>query len=185
MRKTASFVDCGNLWNRGFHLAFVLLFSSHEGFCYTQDMQYIEAPSREEPKHSSIFLAGGITNCPDWQSQIIEKLRDLDVTVFNPRRKNFPIDNLNAAEEQIRWEYERLRRADLISFWFSEGSSNPIVLFELGAAFERTTPLVIGVHPAYLRKQDVEIQTMLRKPNLRISYNLDELIDRIRATLSA
>ena len=147
-------------------------------------MQYIEAPNQEAPKHKSLFLAGGITNCPDWQSQVIEKLRGLDIAVFNPRRKNFSLDDPNAAEEQIRWEYERLRRADVISFWFSEGSLNPIILFELGAALERQTPLVIGVHLAYPRKQDVEIQVALQKPDLRIVFDLSDLIGAIRKSMS-
>ena len=54
--------------------------------------QYIEAPSDEPAKNDeSIFLAGGISNCPDWQKEVAEEFeKDLDrLTVYNPRRKNF------------------------------------------------------------------------------------------------
>lgn len=79
-----------------------------------------------------LFLAGGITNCPDWQSKMIDELKNVDITIYNPRRKNFPTDDPNASEEQITWEYAHLKTADIISFWFSRGSLNPIVLYELG-----------------------------------------------------
>lgn len=54
-----------------------------------------------------IFLAGGITNCPDWQSVLIDIIKDYkkdiveNVVLYNPRRKNFPIGDPNAAEQQI------------------------------------------------------------------------------------
>lgn len=68
-------------------------------------MIYIEAPNYEFPKDKiSIFLAGSITDCPDWQSDIIQKLKDEDIVIFNPRRKNFPIEDPKASDEQIKWE---------------------------------------------------------------------------------
>lgn len=138
-------------------------------------MQYIEAPSDEEVEHVSIFLAGGITNCPDWQQAIREIFAPFDITIFNPRREKFPIDDPNAAAEQIRWEYERLRKADINLFWFAAGSLNPIVLFEYGSAMERGKPIVVGCDPEYERIQDVRIQTMLRRPDIIVHNRLDVL----------
>lgn len=66
-------------------------------------MQYIEAPSGKKPLFKSIFLAGGISHCPDWQKYIAGKLNDLDITVFNPRRNVFPKEK-KAIRAQIRWE---------------------------------------------------------------------------------
>lgn len=42
-------------------------------------MIYIEAPNENysienETENTKVFLAGGITNCPDWQSEIVEIL---------------------------------------------------------------------------------------------------------------
>jgi len=97
-------------------------------------MKYIESPktySGDEGK--SLFLAGGITNCPDWQSVIVKLSQGTRVTLLNPRRKTFPIDDPNAASEQIRWEFEHLRKSDAILFWFPKESISPIALYELGA----------------------------------------------------
>jgi len=142
-------------------------------------MQYIEAPSKKKAEYVSVFLAGGITNCPDWQAYIVDKLKNEKITIFNPRRKNFPIDDPTAAKKQIGWEYERLRLANINSFWFPKETLCPIVLFELGSALEREKPLAIGTNPEYARKIDVEIQTKKRLPDLKIYYTLDGLTEEI------
>ena len=67
-------------------------------------MIYQEAPNREKtsfPYKKSLFLAGGITGCPDWQKEMIHLLNDEPILIYSPRRKNFPIHNPNAAYEQI------------------------------------------------------------------------------------
>lgn len=145
-----------------------------------KDMQYIEAIQDEQAQYPSVFLAGGITNCPNWQSYVIEGLREFDITIFNPRRKNFPIDDPSASEMQIKWEYKKLREADIASFWFSEGSINPITLFEYGAALERIVPVVTGTHPQYERRRDIEIQTAFQRLTTPIHSTLDLLIQEIR-----
>ena len=142
-------------------------------------MQCIEAISNEKPKFTSVFLAGGITNCPDWQSEVVDSLKNTDITIFNPRRKNFPIHDPNASFEQIKWEFQKLREADILSFWFSRGSLNPIVLFEYGSALEREKSVIVGVDPDYERKRDVEIQTSLIRPRLEIVTSIQDLTDEI------
>ena len=146
----------------------------------------IEAPnevySLENKKNVKLFLAGSITDCPDWQSEVIERLKNFEgLTIYNPRRKNFPIHDPNAAEAQIVWEYNHLREADMISFWFDKGSLGPIVLYELGrwANSNDKKTICIGIDPEYKRKQDVEIQTRLVKPYTRFAYTLLGLADMI------
>jgi len=146
----------------------------------------IEAPnevySLENTENIRMFLAGGISNCPDWQSEVIEHLKDVDgLTVYNPRRQDFPMDDPNAAEEQITWEYEHLADADVIAFWFSRGSLNPIVLYELGMwGNSNDVEIVIGVDPEYERIQDVEIQTRLARPEVDIIHGFDEFCDALK-----
>ncbi len=55
-------------------------------------MQYIEAPHSysQHVLYKSVYLAGGITNCPDWQQQMVHLLDDTDYTLLNPRRGCFP-----------------------------------------------------------------------------------------------
>lgn len=150
-------------------------------------MKYIEAPERYLTGEVSLFLAGGITNCPLWQNEMVELLKDLDIVVFNPRRKDFPIGDPNAAYEQIKWEFEFLDRADMILFWFARGSLNPIVLFEYGKWLmnlrNKTNykPIFVGIDPEYERKQDVELQTRFENGHIfsRIKYSLEALANHI------
>jgi len=146
-------------------------------------MNYIEAPNYNYNKNQkSLFLAGSITDCPDcpnWQQEVINKLRPLDINIFNPRRANFPIKDPNAALEQIKWEFNMLRNADIISFWFSKETLGPIVLYELGAHSMTNKPIIIGIDPDYKRKQDVVIQTLLIRPEIQITFNFDTFINNI------
>lgn len=154
-------------------------------------MLYIEAPNQcpLDYKKPRVFLAGGITGCRDWQAEVVEKLNDVDITVFNPRRVNFPIDDPGAAVEQITWEFEHFRKASLISFWFSPETVQPIVLYELGAWLMqgfiyreslKQKNIVIGVDPGYQRKQDVYIQTRLMSSDIKIVETIDDLVDGIK-----
>jgi len=144
-----------------------------------------EAITKEYGNGFKIFLAGGITNCPDWQSDLIAKLRGSDIIrdldIYNPRRKNFPIHDPNASMEQIKWEFEKLKNADMIIFWFSCGSLNPIVLYELGMwGNSRITPIIIGTDNEYERKRDIIIQTNLARPELPLLCSLDAIVEEIK-----
>ena len=155
-------------------------------------MQYIEAVSSVEQRNQlSLFLAGGITNCPDWQADVMADPRlhhKLPVTIYNPRRADFPIGDPAAALEQIAWEHDKLKQADAISFWFPCETICPIVLFELGAHLQGNKKLVVGIHPDYQRRQDVEIQTGLARPYQDVIVGFDafmnSLIDKIQDMLS-
>ena len=145
-------------------------------------MIYIESLDTFEPLdeitlyYKKIFLAGGITNCPDWQKDLVRLLDHLPIVIFNPRRENFPIHDPNASKEQITWEFEQFRKADMISFWFNRGSLNPIVLFELGKwLVQKEKQIFIGIDPEYKRRQDVEIQTHLERKDIEIAYSLEDL----------
>lgn len=144
-------------------------------------MHYVEAPKvlQDSKNTHSIFLAGGITGCSDWQSVIVNKLVESDFILVNPRRKDFPIYDSSAAEAQIKWEFDHLRKADIILFWFPKETLCPIVLFELGAWLMTHKTIYIGVDPLYARKQDVEIQTKLVRPDIEIVYSLEDLATQI------
>lgn len=149
--------------------------------------QYIEAISNETPTYPTVFLAGGIQKCPEWQIEIVKLLSDELITILNPRRKNFPIHDPNAAKEQIEWEFHRLNNSDIFSMWFSNADSDqPICMYELGRhlVLHRDHPetIVIGVEPGYRRAQDVVIQSGLvdSSLSLRISNNLEAHAENIR-----
>lgn len=141
--------------------------------------EYIEALTEFNGRADAIFLAGGISNCPDWQSQMIELLKPSPWIILNPRRANFPVDSPDASRQQIAWEHKHLRLASAILFWFPQETICPIVLYELGAFSMTDKPLFIGIHPNYSRRQDVEIQTSLVRPDIKIVYSLQDLAEQI------
>ena len=143
---------------------------------------YIESPECliDAPEGKPVFLAGGITNCPDWQQEMVGLLCDTSVILLNPRRADFPIGDPEAAQEQIEWEYNHLRKANGILFWFPCETICPIVLYELGAWSMTTLPIFVGVHPQYQRRQDVEIQTGLVRPDVRVVYSLKDLARQVK-----
>lgn len=162
-------------------------------------MYYIEALDTPEKLHELInehtpinilkdckrvFLAGGITDCPDWQQIVRKGLHNPYWILLNPRRKNFPVHDPNATREQVTWEYNMLNSADLITFWFAKETIQPIVLFELGRFVNTKKDILIGIHPEYPRKQDVEIQTELARPDFQFVNSLEEHIRQIGVYLS-
>jgi len=146
-------------------------------------MQYIEATEQKwEEGAVSLFLAGGISGCPDWQQEIVQLLSDTSLMLFNPRRANFPIHNPAAAREQIEWEHAHLRYATAIAFWFPCETLCPITLYELGAWSMTSKHLFVGIHPGYQRLQDVQIQTELVRPDVSTkARSIEELSQEIVA----
>lgn len=137
-------------------------------------MKVYKAPNKVDwfdvAKKKSIFLAGGITGCDDWQSDMIEELQDLDnsglfdlrgLVIFNPRRDNFDVMDMEVKIEQIRWEHKCLEECDICSFFFPASQSvQPITLYELGKHMNKQIS-VVGIQNGYLRAEDVKIQLAL------------------------
>lgn len=147
-------------------------------------MRYVEAldSPKCEPGDTLVFMAGGITGCPNWQQELAELLSGVDgLVLVNPRRAEFPIGDSNAALEQITWEHDHLRMADAILFWFPKETLCPIVLYELGAWSMTDKNLWVGVHPDYARRGDVEIQTRLTRSDVHVVYSLEELAVQIKS----
>ena len=142
-------------------------------------MQYIEALAPYNGHEKSVFLAGGISNCIDWQAEVTSMLADANLVLLNPRRSNFPIYNPAESEVQIKWEFDHLRKASAILFWFPSETLCPITLYELGTWSMTEKPLFVGVHPNYQRRSDVEIQTRLVRPDVTIVYTIAELVKQV------
>ena len=143
-------------------------------------MKSFECPEIYNGKGKSLFLAGGISNCPNWQSELVKLIEGTDLVIFNPRRKDFTIDNPKIEEEQIFWEYNYLKKASVVSFWFPKETVCPITLYELGKQSALGKSLFIGIHPEYSRRRDMEIQMKLARPEIKIVYSLEELAMQIK-----
>ena len=151
-------------------------------------MRYIEAPFYYEllPNQPKVFLAGGITSCPDWQSEFVEKVKDIDITIFNPRRKSFDMKSNNAVD-QIRWEAKHLKESNIIVFWFCKETVQPIVLLEYGKyalGFNPQTTILVGIEPGYTRELDVITQSKIVNPLFKWVNSLDALASELRYTVT-
>ena len=130
----------------------------------------------------TVFLAGGISYCPDWQKEFIDfyiDTIDQDITIINPRREIWDNNRNNddISKEQIEWENNYLKNSTGVVFWFPKETLCPITLFELGAALHSQNVIAIGIHPEYQRKLDVETQTKLVNKNIPIVYTVEDLVD--------
>jgi hypothetical protein len=156
-------------------------------------MYYIEAPepyrNNQHEQFPVIFLAGGITNCVNWQAQVVDGLRDLDVVILNPLRTIWPTDDPDASRKQIAWEFAMMRKASCIAFWFTANTLQPITLFELGSwlMFLQMKPngvlpesILLGVDPGYARLDDISEQIRCSHLPLQLVSSLDEHITQLR-----
>lgn len=146
-------------------------------------MKLIVCPDVYDQKNDeySIFMAGGITGCPNWQLEVMSascystlnsELGGLgkELVLVNPRRASFDCSKAESSEEQIKWEFEHLQIVDAIYFWFPKEGACAITLFELGYALGSNRNIKVGVEPGYARELDVYTQFGLRRPNQHI-YN--------------
>jgi hypothetical protein len=141
-------------------------------------MNYIEAPNEWDGQGPSVFLAGGITGCPDWQATARDLFHRLapGIVVVNPRRANFQVGDPTAGM-QIAWEHENLHRVTATLFWFPVCDPvvtvQPIALFELGAALDNLSRRVaVGADPDYPRQVDVVTQAELARPGMQVNTTL-------------
>jgi len=147
-------------------------------------MKHIQCPARYEPEGLalSLFIAGGISNCPWWQRDFVGMLEDTDLVLLNPRRDEYDMSNIDLEEEQIKWEHHHLALALGYAFWFPKETLCPITLFELGAvsAGPRGRRIFIGTHPEYARKRDIKWQMLLRRPEIDVVDSLEELAGQVK-----
>ncbi len=150
---------------------------------------YIEAPKEEKIISPSVFLAGGISGCSDWQSGVVDSLSQMlsgfDHTVVNPRRANFDVSDKSASRIQIDWEYRHLRLADVVLFWFPSETLCPIALYELGAMAMTRKPMAVGCDPSYQRIEDVTVQLELQRPDIKVHQSFDDLLSEVATKLTS
>ncbi len=148
--------------------------------------RYIEAPATYEPHPGdgpAVFLAGGITNCPDWQAPTADRFCDAGAVVLNPRRAEWvdPARSVAASVAQVAWEARNLRRTRAVFMWFPPCdpalTQQPITMFELGVLVcSDDVQLTVGTDVDYPRACDVLLQLRHYRPGLHVHTDLDEAI---------
>jgi len=116
-----------------------------------------------------VFIAGGISNCPDWQTELTSYMNTNKFDVVNPRRgSGFVMSNVgDAARYQITWEHDALSKVDACVFWFPKETLCPITLLEIGKMLVKASmnevKLLVGYHEEYQRAFDIVVQIELEK----------------------
>lgn len=139
---------------------------------------------------SSIFIAGGISDCPNWQDDMVSLINSERYDVVNPRREGGFDRTGETAEAQITWEYQALSHVENCIFWFPKETLCPITLFELGKMLEKAhrdpvIKLAIGWHPEYVRAFDLRVQIGLvgmKRQIIHAAPGWDELCSAIKTT---
>lgn len=146
------------------------------------------APLSIEEGAPIVFLAGSIEMgaAVDWQSKVVEGLRDLEGTVLNPRREEWDASWPQSIEfapfrEQVEWELEGQERATLILFYFAPDTKAPITLLELGLAAKRNA--IVCCPEGYFRKGNVDV--VCRRYGLPQVDSLESLIAEARRRVAA
>ena len=111
----------------------------------------------------TVFLAGTIEmgKSEDWQSIVQERLKDLPVTFFNPRRDSWDSsweqrETNQQFNHQVNWEMNKLNEADIIFMNLLVDSKSPISLLELGLN-ATSKKMIICCPPEFYRRGNVEI----------------------------
>lgn len=134
------------------------------------------------PDSPTVFLAGTIDNgnSSNWQEELIDKCKDLNIVFFNPRKKNWdPIDC--DIEQQIKWEQAHLDEADIIIMCLLDNSSSPISLLEMGL-YAQSGKLLVFCNPEFYRYDNVRLTC--KKYNIPLNrYNLDTVKEIIKNIL--
>ena len=153
---------------------------------------YYTAPDYgfKETPNSKLFMAGGITGCPDWQAELSPKLVEHSLSlrepylVLNPRREEWP-DNRPEVVNQIKWEHQALKASEVILFWFPKETLCPITLFELGRwSYQSGKKVLVGSDPDYARREDLDIQLSLLETPVTVVDTLAQLYDQVVQEIS-
>ena len=132
----------------------------------------------------TLYLSGGIVNCPDWQGELVELLNGVNCIPINPRVKDFQQGTDESYFGKVRLNRKMLDSSEAAVVWFPKEQLTPVALLELGSVLACDRPLFIGIENGYRRQVDVEIQTQLERPELDIVYSLRDLAEQVKAYYS-
>ena len=117
--------------------------------------------SLEPPK---IFLGGSIEmgKAENWQ-ELTEKRFDSEAIILNPRRDDWDSSWIQDPtpgtqfHEQVTWELEAQKDADILVYYFADETQSPITLLELGLHAADIAPIVVRCTDKFWRYGNVKI----------------------------
>lgn len=148
------------------------------------EAKVIKAPNKIDGEDNGVFLAGSIEmgKAVDWQQEIEDKLKDFEVTLFNPRRDDWDsswdqsIDN-KEFKEQVTWELDSLDKAKKIVFFMDKDTKSPITLLELGL-YASSGKCCVYCPEGFWKKGNVDI--VCERFKIPMVDNIDGLVKFIK-----
>lgn len=132
----------------------------------------------------TVFLAGPIQGVHDWQSEIAKEFESLDITFFSPRRSEFETFDYT---EQVQWESEHLRYADLIVFCIPPKDYDVVgryyaqtTIYELSEWLNKGKDILLYIDTSYPLFRYIQ-----KRNSDRVIYNFNEIKDKIREKYQA
>jgi hypothetical protein len=142
-------------------------------------------PFRSEVERPSVILFGAIEREPAWQTSLASSLADLPVDILDPRRDDWDsswVEDISFPKfkEQVEWEMDYARVADVIVFHFPPGALTPIALLELGMYAETGKAIVCCPKGFYKRGN---VQLVCLRYGIELLESLGDLKKRVRSSL--
>lgn len=158
-------------------------------------MKEILAPSRDYKPYehdTSLFLAGSIDMgvAVHWQKEVVKRLKDRNVLIFNPRRDDWDSSWEQSPEhaqfnEQVTWELNHIEQADVVFFYFDPKGMAPITLLELGLRLGEAElnhqQIIVCCPDGFWRKGNVQITCS--RFNIEVLNDLDDALDTLEELL--
>lgn len=144
-------------------------------------------PTRPTITKPSVILYGSIEPDPaaDWQTSLATSLSDLPIAVINPRCDAWDstwVEDVSDLrfKEQVEWEMDHAKAADVIAFYFKPGTLTPITLLELGM-YAGTGKAVVCCPERFYKRGNVQI--VCQRYGIELLGSLDELQKTVRERL--
>ena len=146
-----------------------------------------KAPFRPDVDRPSVILYGSIeqNKALDWQTQLTSALEQLPVGILNPRRDDWDsswIEDISFPKfkEQVEWEMDYAKVADVIAFYFAPETKAPISLLELGM-YANTGRVVVCCPSGFYKKGNVQMVCL--RYGIPLVETSEELVDLVKKRL--
>lgn len=154
-------------------------------------MKVVYAPNYHFPvtHEKTLYLAGGVAGCPDWQAEVIKALEKTSLTIFNPRRQTLLANMPELVQSQREWEFGNITATRAVMFWFPKESLCPTTNFELGIIVAQqlwdfdTAPAYVGIHPEHPRRSDILAQLTMTAPRLVVADSVKGVVQQVKNAL--
>ena len=144
-------------------------------------------PVRPQVTRLSVILYGAIQAEPAWQTSLASSLSDLPIDILDPRRDDWDSSWVEDIEfpkfkEQVEWEMDYAKVADVIGFNFPAGAQTPVALLELGM-YAGSGKVIVCCPKGFYKRGNVQMVCL--RYGIEMLETLDELNDKVRARLTA